>query len=118
MRSDRRIDATARAGLHPHTSMQTAGRAADQRGLGREDRARNTAGSLRARGVAGCAVLIVDDVVTSGATLCEAERALRAAGAVVIGAATVASTPRYRSGERGDTAIVTAATGDTGHGAR
>lgn len=91
-----------RAGLHPHASMQTSGRAADQRGLGREDRARNTPGSLRARGVAGCAVLIVDDVVTSGATLREADRALRAAGAVVVGAATVASTPRHRSDERGD----------------
>jgi len=96
------------AGLHPHTLMQTAGHAADQRALGRDDRQRNAAGSLRARGVSGRAVLIVDDVVTSGATLREAERALRAAGAVVVGAATVASTPR----------IVTAPARDTGHAHR
>ncbi|WP_454261450.1 phosphoribosyltransferase family protein [Pseudoxanthomonas mexicana] len=67
---------------------------ADQRLLGRTERAANVSGSMRARGAAGAAVIVVDDVVTTGATLVEAARALRAGGARVLGAATVASTTR------------------------
>lgn len=66
----------------------------DQRGLDREARRANVDGSMRARGAAGIRVVIIDDVVTTGATLAEAARALTAAGAVVAGAATVAATPR------------------------
>lgn len=83
-----------RAGLHPQRLLHTLGRTADQRGLGREARARNVSGSMRASHVEGCSVVLVDDVVTTGATLVEAARALREAGAVVLGAATVASTSR------------------------
>lgn len=91
----------ARAGLDPRSALRPSGGAGDQRGLGRDERARNIAGTMRARGVAGRAVLLVDDVVTSGATLAEAARAVRAAGATVVGAATVASTPlRTRIGGR------------------
>lgn len=86
----------ARGRLHPQRLLYTAGSALDQRGLGRAERARNVEGTMRARGVDGRRVLIVDDVVTTGATLREAERALTAAGATVVGAATVASTPRMR----------------------
>jgi predicted amidophosphoribosyltransferase len=44
--------------------------------------------------------LLVDDVVTTGATLREARRALREAGWDVAGAAAVAATPRRDSSPR------------------
>ncbi|MGV9195164.1 ComF family protein [Microbacterium sp. MC2] len=83
-----------RAGLAPHRLLRPAGVAADQRGLDRAARAENVRGTLRARSVAGRRVLVVDDVITTGATLREAVRVLRAAGAEVVGAATVAATER------------------------
>ena len=63
-----------------------------------DDRLRNVAGAFHASPTAalrlrGAHLLVVDDVVTTGATLAEAVRALRAAGALVLGAAVVAATP-------------------------
>lgn len=86
-----------RAGVRPARLLSPTRRTADQRALGAEERGTNVTGSLRARGCSGVDVVVVDDVVTTGATLEEAARALAAAGARVIAAATVAATPR-RSG--------------------
>lgn len=80
----------------------------DQAGLGAEARAANLAGSLwvrpeRLRRLArrvpeSAGVVLCDDVVTTGATLVEASRALRAVGLPVLGAATLAATGRRRTG--------------------
>jgi predicted amidophosphoribosyltransferase len=76
-----------------------ARRVADQAGLGSAARADNLDGALAVsrawvRHVVGRECVVVDDVVTTGATLLESTRALRAAGAAGSGAATVAATPR------------------------
>jgi predicted amidophosphoribosyltransferase len=86
----------ARAGLETAPLLVATRQTGDQRRLDQHLRRANVAGSLRARGVAGRRVIVLDDVITTGATLAEAVRALEAAGAVVVGAATVAATPRRR----------------------
>jgi predicted amidophosphoribosyltransferase len=74
-------------------------RVADQAGLTAADRTTNLAGALRARlDLHGVRAIIVDDVVTSGSTLTEAARALRAAGAEVPAAAVIAATERHTGG--------------------
>lgn len=79
--------------LTPGLRRTRAGRA--QKRLGIRERERNAQGSLVAsRSLVGHRMLIVDDVVTTGATLHEARRALVEAGAEVVGAAVCASTPR------------------------
>lgn len=65
----------------------------DQSGLDVSARERNLAGSMRGRG-GEVPVIVVDDIVTTGATLREAVRALSAAGRDVLGAAVVAATRR------------------------
>jgi predicted amidophosphoribosyltransferase len=74
---------------------------ADQAGLDRADRARNLQGSLVARsaasGTTGTAgVVLVDDILTTGATLREAARAARAGGHRLVGGAVLAATGRVR----------------------
>ncbi|MFB4313305.1 ComF family protein [Actinomadura sp. 21ATH] len=76
-------------------------RVLDQAGLPVGRRAANLAGALEvlpSAAVAGRTVVLVDDVITTGATLAEAARALRAADARVAAAATVAATPLRRAG--------------------
>lgn len=66
----------------------------DQAGLGREARGRNLAGALVARpGRAGAPVVVVDDVLTTGATLAAVHDTLVAAGRCVLGAVVLAATP-------------------------
>jgi predicted amidophosphoribosyltransferase len=66
-----------------------------QKALGLADRAANRAGSFVAtRRLDGRTFVLVDDVLTSGATIDEAARAVEAAGGTVAGAATLAFTPR------------------------
>ncbi|MFE5409081.1 ComF family protein [Microbacterium sp. NPDC056569] len=91
-----------RSGGRPVRLLRYARRTSDQRGLDRDARARNVAHSLVAADAVGRRVVVVDDVVTTGASIAEAVRALRAAGADVVAAVTAAATPRRRStaGER------------------
>ncbi|GAA2344602.1 phosphoribosyltransferase family protein [Streptomyces caniferus] len=68
----------------------------DQAGLSARQRLANVAGALEVRGAAGRlltgrSVVLVDDLVTTGATLAEASRVVTAAGGRVIGAAVVAA---------------------------
>lgn len=78
---------------------------ADQAGLDRGGRADNLRGAMGltprlSRAVPGARCLVVDDVITTGATLVEAARALRVAGAAEVVAVTLAATRRRGSGTR------------------
>ena len=64
-----------------------------QTGLQRRARRRNVAGAFRARELPDVPVLLVDDVVTTGATLASAARTLRRAGAGSVTGICVARTP-------------------------
>lgn len=71
----------------------------DQAGLDAAQRARNVGGAHRVPArfaplVRGVHVVVVDDLVTTGSTLAEAARALRAVGADVRAAVAVAATSR------------------------
>lgn len=82
--------------------LRVARRPGDQAGLDAGARAANVHDTLRARSAPvrseGGSWVVVDDVVTTGATLREAQRALEESGLVVTGAATVAATRRRWGG--------------------
>ena len=75
------------------TALQRVRDTPSQTGLGRRERRRNVRGAFRARGAVPERIWLVDDVVTTGATLEEAARALRRAGARQVVALCVARTP-------------------------
>jgi predicted amidophosphoribosyltransferase len=71
-------------------SLAFVKRVRDQAGLSATARAENVRGSLTVRRVPAAPVVLVDDIVTTGATLGEAVRAFRARGLTVFGAAVLA----------------------------
>ncbi|HVF21370.1 MAG TPA: phosphoribosyltransferase family protein [Mycobacteriales bacterium] len=89
-------------------ALERVRRTADQSGLGAGARAANVSGAVRVRRrfapvLHGHQVVVVDDLMTTGATLAESARALRAAGVEPIGAAVVAGRVKRRTriGEEG-----------------
>jgi predicted amidophosphoribosyltransferase len=83
---------------------------ADQSGLDATERAANLAGSMQPRvravrtllrGPDHVRVVVCDDVLTTGSTAREAQRALHEAGLEVVRVATVAATPRRWAGRDG-----------------
>jgi len=82
------------AGARPRRLLRVARTVADQRRLGRAERVHNVHGALRVRGrPEPGAVVVVDDVMTTGATIDEATRALSDRGMHVVGAVALAATP-------------------------
>jgi predicted amidophosphoribosyltransferase len=94
-------------------ALAQARRVEDQAGLGAAARQQNLSGALEvvrgwAAHVRGRDCLVVDDVVTTGATLLDCVRALDEAGVRVLAAATVAAT-RRRDGNGGLSTLPSAA---------
>jgi len=83
-----------RTGLVASPLLRRVHRASDQVGLDAAERWAGQRGTMAARPGPRRIVVLVDDVVTTGATCAEAVRALEAAGHRVAGVAAVADTPR------------------------
>lgn len=91
---------TAGLAIEARPVLQMAGRPLDQAGLGVAERVGNVGGVFEARRtITGGALVIVDDVVTTGATLAEAVRACQQGGMSPVGAVAVADTHK-RGGAR------------------
>lgn len=87
------------AGVAP--CLVTGGRSRDSVGLDAAQRQRNLAGRVRLIGRAapppGAGALLIDDVLTTGATAVAAARVLRSAGHPVVGMITLAGVPGWVS---------------------
>ena len=89
-----------RARVRVVPALHQTRRVADQSGLGITERRRNLAGAMAVKPtwhnvIRDRNVIVVDDVVTTGATLAEAARALRRAGALHVVGAAVAAAQRH-----------------------
>jgi predicted amidophosphoribosyltransferase len=83
------------AGGRPGRVLLPARAKGAQKALGLEQRAENLRGAFVAsHRLDGHRFVIVDDILTSGATISEAARAITTAGGEVVGAATMGFTPR------------------------
>jgi len=84
-------------GLPVVPALRLARPVRDSAGLGERARRANLDGAMAAdMGPPASVAVVVDDIVTTGVTLSEAARALRATGWQVAGAAVLAATPRRR----------------------
>ena len=110
-RGEHRVAALTKASVHdlPASVCRVSGalrlrrRVSDQAGLAAPARAANLSGAVAvdpraARAMAGRPCVVVDDVVTTGATLAECARALRQAGCGPVIAVTLAATRRRGRG--------------------
>jgi len=89
------VQSLARAGGYSPVRELVIGRSTVQKALSVEQRAENRRGLMRARRpLDGRRFVILDDVVTTGATIDEAARAVREAGGEVVASAALAFTPK------------------------
>ena len=88
----------ARCGIRPSPVLRLARDRRDQAGLGAEARRANADGALEARRrLDARRFVLVDDVLTTGATIAEAARAVTAAGGTIEVVVVLAQTPLRRS---------------------
>ena len=85
-----------RVGLTLARSLRLTRQPRDQAGLTAPERKANLVEAFACEAPPEGPVIIVDDIVTTGATLAEAARALRVAGVVEVSAAAIAATSRGR----------------------
>lgn len=103
--------------VYPRGLLAPAGRdRAKQKDLGGRERAANVAGAFRVRPQLrrlgpGTQLIVVDDVVTTGATAAEAVHTLRSAGCQVASVTVLAATNGHNLGDLGQVRVTPAALG-------